>query len=203
MKKFLCITLATIMCVGLCSCGKHTALNPEYDHSGDIPLTIEDKTTDKPDYSIGGGGGVIYSEGGEADIDTDGCFIVFLVGSRKMTAWDLRDDDSSIYTYDLDDLELGEWLHTNTFDMCHYKWYQLGATSPENWYAIKPTATDFEITFDADVYSITYDGKEYKKKDYGTYDYTYGGYFVITPEGVEYRRETVEETFDITKGGEF
>lgn len=181
MKKFLLYAIIFSVCMGLCACGKTEYRESEgiETEENEIVFIPEEDVHRNPDDGIEGN----FEDEEIVDISTDECYIVFLIGSREMTATDLMDKKSSIYTYDLDDLDFGEWKSTKTFDMCHYRWHQLGATSPENWYLIKPTTSDYEITFDANVYSVTYDGKAYYRSDYGDYE----GQFVLTPEGVEYK----------------
>lgn len=186
MKKFLLYATMFSVCIGLCACEKNTEQKPE-DESYEVVIP-EEYMRGNSDDGIEGN----FEDGDIADISTDGCFIVLLIGSREMTAYDLQDEQSSIYTYDLDDLALGEWKSTKTFDMCHYRWHQLGTTSPENWYLIKPTADDYEITFTGKPYVVTYNDTEYRDSDYESSE-RYGGYFVLTPNGVDRRATEVDE----------
>lgn len=185
MKKFLLYAIMFSVCIGLCACGKTE--QREYEES-ETPVVIpEEDMRGNPDEGV---------DEDTADISTDGCFIIHTVGSREMTAYDLQDEQSSIYTYDLDDLALGEWKSTKTFDMCHYRLYRFKATSPENWYLIKPTADDYEITFTGRPYAVTYNNTEYRESDYEDSE-RYGGYFVLTPNGIE-RRATQIDEYDTT-----
>lgn len=123
--------------------------------------------------------GSVYGESTENNkIATDGCYIVYIIGSHEMTVYDTK-SGGSMNTYDLDDMEHGEWISTSGFAMCHYDEYQYVSTSPENWYLIKPIAEDYQIVLDSyNVYRITFNEKEYDEhKDER---------FVLTPDGVTY-----------------
>lgn len=192
--------LTSLSLITLSACGNTNPTPSPSTHKQEIEVKETEEAGKEPTSVVGEGiGDNIFEASEQADIDTTDCFIVFLVASRQMIANDLKYEKSSVDTSELDDFEMGEWVRTTSFDMCHYRWHQLGTTSPKNWYAIKPIVDDYEIALDVSpniIQSVTYNGVEYKTRDYGDYDETYGGHFVLTPDGVEFRKPDAEKAWE-------
>jgi hypothetical protein len=141
-------------------------------------------------------GGTVYDNGETADVDTEGCYIVFALGSHIMDICDTENEGCMINTGDLDE-KFGIWEDAGSFEVCWYKWHQLGTTSPENWYLVRPKEKTEKYSIEcrsSSVKSIEYDGTEYDRDDYGFNSYDYGtARFVLTDEGVECRPDQTVE----------